>query len=136
MMGAGISVSSWSLARDRPCSSPTTSMSRREYPACERRIRWRSGGSMNGPRKGASFIGHTTTPAGDFPAAGSSTKGRRTGEESQLQSTRLLTTVAELGSLGGDEFCLARGEIWLNIKAYLDRISYHGSLAPTAETLR
>ena len=31
---------------------------------------------------------------------------------------------------------MLRGEIYLNIKAYLERINYHGSLAPTAETLR
>jgi N-hydroxyarylamine O-acetyltransferase len=33
-------------------------------------------------------------------------------------------------------FCIIRGESYLNIRAYLDRINYHGSLAPTAETLR
>ena len=31
---------------------------------------------------------------------------------------------------------MVEGETYLNIKAYLERINYHGSLAPTAETLR
>jgi N-hydroxyarylamine O-acetyltransferase len=37
---------------------------------------------------------------------------------------------------GACEFGTVRGEIYLNIKAYLERINYTGSLAPTAETLR
>lgn len=38
--------------------------------------------------------------------------------------------------VGAYEICMVGGESYLNSRAYLERIHYNGSLAPTAETLR
>jgi N-hydroxyarylamine O-acetyltransferase len=48
----------------------------------------------------------------------------------------LLARRGLIQKFSADEFCMIRGESYLNIKAYLERINYQGSLAPTAETLR
>lgn len=48
----------------------------------------------------------------------------------------LLARAQLIRALGRLRVCIVIGESCLNIKAYLERINYHGSLAPTAETLR
>jgi N-hydroxyarylamine O-acetyltransferase len=47
-----------------------------------------------------------------------------------------ITPNNSLNWTGADGFLSAKGKPGLNIKAYLERISYHGSLALTAQTLR
>jgi len=51
---------------------------------------------MTGIRKGESSIGHTTTLAGEIAAAGSSTKGRHTGESVGQAPSRWLAAGLEI----------------------------------------